>query len=358
MTTFDPKDIMSRDSDATFDLPVAKRTRLSQRTDWKKETRLRDLNDDILWQVFGFMTAGALKVLSQADDCMKVTIEVYWKIGVEHLLIEYHQQNEHNPQKKLQTMYLCEPSERDSVSFWLAKCSNIRQLTTACIDYRHLKLVPNLECLTGIVHVLPADVLTALRRLTHLKCAELKVYGRMEPMQQLRSLSICSMTRRIAMLFPNLTRLSASSFTPAAVNRLAPKLQHLEVECRFWPRYNYDNCQTHFPSLKSLCVRNPITLRPSLRMWVLKIIARNNVQDFECDEYMFDENLIICLLKVNHIRVKIRTRKYFLKHVVKLFQFFKSVSLSFSASCACELKEFEDESVIVNLQKLKRLDIG
>ena len=76
-----------------------------------EQTRLCDLNDDILWQVFKFIPVQGLDVLHEAsDDWMKETIELFWWTEVKHLTISEAQKD------------VCE------IKKWVKRCPNIRTL--------------------------------------------------------------------------------------------------------------------------------------------------------------------------------------------------------------------------------------
>ena len=86
-----------------------------------KQIRLQDLNDDILFELLEYIPSkGQERLHEAANDCMKETIELYWKTEVKHLEISEDGEDVREIEK------------------WVERCPNIRSLDYE-VDYEMIK---------------------------------------------------------------------------------------------------------------------------------------------------------------------------------------------------------------------------
>ena len=312
----------------------------------KRRTRLRDLNDDTLWQVFYFLPAKGQDTLYDADGWMAETLKIYW-LEVQHIAqrVSLNDVDRHFPRKKLETLVLTD-SQTLNLCAWVKRCPNLIQLTVEDFHPHLFQFVPNIQCLSVEDRKFTVKEVSQLKQLTHLTCWKLKCD---EPvaMPHMKSLNVHSLSYQILQLVPNLTHLSLileeghsqPPFCGSMLNPVADKLQFLRLSLgNIRATDNIvaaGNIRYEFPELRELVVLD-VSHWNDYEVWLgwlREIVSRNNVKKFTTDSTIpsFDERLIKSLKNadVHLMLVDLKHRDNFL-------------------DCLYQLKELKNLTVIVD----------
>ena len=329
-------------------------------------TKLRDLNDDILWQVFYFLPAKGQDRLYDADEWMAQTLKIYWS-QVRHIiaLSVYVKVDRYFQGKMLQTLVLTD-GQTFNLYTWLKRCPNIIQLTVKDLSPELFETIPNIQCLTVKKgHFILEDVFR-LKRLTHLTCERLERNISVE-MPHIKSLDVNTLHHQILQLVPNLTHISFRIdnevyLSGYMLNPVAGKLQFLELNSYVGPR-NFmagGNVPYEFPELRELVVPHVADMsdEPSrvYMEWLCAIIQRNNAKKFTARNLIENENLIHILKSVDDVYLEVDLMDYFIGDLPLLKQL-KNLTVIVEEVYRSQVEKLSSEVVIEHLANIKTLEL-